>query len=64
MTKIRGTIHSPEIEKSLKQQISFARSIGADSFPSLYLHIENTFKPVVLDYNNVSIIFEHIQSMT
>jgi len=58
-----STIHSREIEEILVQEINLSRSAGADSFPSLYMRIENSFKPVVLDYNNADIMLEHIQSM-
>ncbi|HED35985.1 MAG TPA: DsbA family protein [Gammaproteobacteria bacterium] len=58
-----NTIHSLEIEQTLIQELKLARSAGADSFPSLYIHKENDFKPVVLDYNNADIMLEHIQSM-
>ena len=43
-------------------QIQLCRDIGADSFPSLYLKINHTYQPIVLDYNNAEIILEHIQA--
>lgn len=54
-------IHSENTQNELIKQISFSRSIGADSFPSLYLSVDKQFYPVVIDYNNADIILEHIQ---
>lgn len=56
-------IHSDKINNELLQQIKLSRDIGANSFPSLYIKKENIFYPIVLDYNNVDIILEHIQSI-
>jgi len=55
-------IQSDEVNDELMSQIQFSRDIGADSFPSLYIYTENKYQPVVLDYNNVDIILEHIKS--
>ncbi|MCW8936169.1 MAG: DsbA family protein [Gammaproteobacteria bacterium] len=56
-------IHSDVINNELMSQIQQCRSIGADSFPSLYLQKEDTYQPVVLDYNNADIILDHIKSL-
>jgi len=55
-------IHSDEINNQLMSQIQQCRDIGADSFPSLYLNIDNKYQPIVLDYNNADIILDHIKS--
>ena len=55
-------IHSDSINNELLQQISLCRKIGAKSFPSLYIRIDKFYHPVVLDYNNVDIIIEHINA--
>jgi len=55
-------IHSEETNNELMSQIQQCRDIGADSFPSLYLDTNNTNQPIVLDYNNVDIILDHIKS--
>ncbi len=54
-------LHSDKINNELLQQISLCRKIGADSFPSLYIIKNETYHPIVLDYNNADIILEHIK---
>ena len=55
-------IHSQDTENELIKQISFSRSIGANSFPSLHLSVDKKIYPVVIDYNSADIILEHIQA--
>lgn len=55
-------IHSDEINDKLMSQVQRCRDIGAESFPSLYLNIDDTYQPIVLDYNNADIIIDHIKS--
>ena len=55
-------IHSDEINIELMSQIQRSREIGADSFPSLFLKIDDTYQPVALDYNNADTIIDHIKS--
>jgi len=60
--QFKANIHSPQIQKELEQQIAFSSSVGANSFPSLFLHFQQQYYPIVLDYNNADIIVEHIIS--
>ncbi|RDH83907.1 MAG: DsbA family protein [endosymbiont of Galathealinum brachiosum] len=53
-------IHSDKINIDLQRQITLSRKIGADSFPSLFIKVDEIYHPIVLDYNNVDIIIEHI----
>ena len=60
--QFKSDIHSDEVNSNLLQQILFCRKIGADSFPSLFVLLNNNFYPIVLDYNNANIILDHIKS--
>lgn len=51
---------SDDINHLLMEEIKFSRSIGATSFPSLFLEKDNKIYPIVLDYNDIDIILEHI----
>lgn len=62
MKKFISDIHSETINDELLRQISYSREIGADSFPSLYLLQNQIHRPIVLDYNNVDIIIEHLNT--
>jgi len=55
-------IESAEIKKQLSAEIAMARRLGADSFPSLVLNINDKYYPIALDYNHSDIILEHIRS--
>lgn len=55
-------IHSDSLNNDLIKQIQQSRSIGASSFPSLFLSVDESYIPIVLDYNNADIILEHISS--
>lgn len=60
--QFKDDIHAVKTQYELEQQIAFANSVGANSFPSLFLHYQQQYYPIVLDYNNVDIIVEHIKS--
>lgn len=60
-SQFKLNIHSENTQNELIKQIKFSRSIGADSFPSLFLSINKEYFPVVIDYNNTDIILEHLQ---
>ena len=62
LNRFKQDILSTSVDKELHNQIAFSRSIGADSFPSLYLQKNSSTYPIVLDYNNADIILEHINS--
>jgi len=56
-------IESEEINIELIKDISRARKMGADSFPSLVISKNDTFYPIALDYNHADIILNHIESL-
>jgi len=56
-------IHSENTDAILKQQMDFCRSIGADTFPSLYLLINQKFAPVILEYKNADVTLENIDRL-
>ena len=56
-------LNAEQTQLRLKQQIDFARRMGADSFPSLYLLHKQRYQAIVLDYNHVDLILEHINSV-
>ena len=60
-SQFKLNIHSENTQNELIKQIKFSRSIGADSFPSLFLSINKEYFPVVIDYNKTDIILEHLQ---
>ena len=62
MSHFKQDIHSETIELELKQQIDFCKKIGADSFPSLFLLENKNNHHIVIDYNNVDTIIEHVKS--
>ena len=45
-------LQSDAVEQQLRQEISQARAIGGDSFPSLFLQIGTAVVPLPLDYDN------------
>lgn len=63
VTEFEQRLDAEQTQQTLKQQINFARSIGADSFPSLYLQHQDDYHAIVLDYNHADIILEHINSV-
>jgi putative protein-disulfide isomerase len=56
-------LDAAEIHDILEQEITQARRIGADSFPSLRLQIEKSFWPVPVDYTDARPMLETIQSV-
>lgn len=56
-------LNAEQTQQALQRQIDFARSIGADSFPSLYLLHQQHCHPIVLDYNHADVILEHISGV-
>lgn len=56
-------LNAEQTQQVLQQQIDFARRIGADSFPSLYLLHRQDYHGIVLDYNHADVILEHINSV-
>ncbi len=61
--QFKHLLNAEQTQLALKQQIDFARSIGANSFPSLYLLHQQRYQAIVLDYNHADVILEHINSV-
>jgi putative protein-disulfide isomerase len=56
-------LDAAETHDMLEQEIAQARRIGADSFPSLRLQIDQSFWPVPVDYTEVRPMLETIRSL-
>jgi len=63
LAQFEQRLNAQQTRLALKQQIDFARGIGADSFPSLFLLHKQSYQAIVLDYNHVDLILEHINSV-
>ena len=63
ITQFEQQLNAGRTQQALQLQIDFARGIGADSFPSLYLLHRQGYHAIVLDYNHVDVILEHINSL-
>jgi len=63
ITQFEQQLNAAQTQQALQQQINFARGIGADSFPSLYLLHRGNYHGIVLDYNHADVILEHINSL-
>lgn len=63
VTQFALQLDAEQTQLELNRQINFSRSIGADSFPSLCLLHEHEYQAIVLDYNHVDVILEHINSI-
>lgn len=63
ITQFEQQLNAGQAQQALQQQIDFARGIGADSFPSLYLLHRENYHAIVLDYNHADVILEHINSL-
>lgn len=50
----RNSLHSPEIEAELQQQIKLGRSLGAQGFPSLFLLKDEQIIPLTYGYCSAS----------
>ncbi|MBT8429789.1 MAG: DsbA family protein [Gammaproteobacteria bacterium] len=56
-------LDAAETHHILEQEITQARRMGADSFPSLRLQVDQSFWPVPVDYTEVTPMLETIQSL-
>ncbi len=54
--------YSNQVRQLLDEQLQFARSISAQSFPSLFLYLNQQAHPIELDYNHAELTLEHINS--
>ncbi len=61
-------LHSKEIQDALTKQIQFARSIGGNHFPSLFLQNENHSNPfaqeIQIEYRNPNAVLDQITAYT
>ena len=55
-------LNSDAINQTLFDEISFAKTIGAQGFPSLILEQQKRFKHIMIDYNQPDIIIDQITS--
>jgi len=53
-------VTSKAVESLFQQELSLSQKLGAPSFPSLFLDIEGSIWPVLIDYEDASIITEEI----
>lgn len=58
-----AVLESEETAQQLEEEIRLARSMGADSFPSLVLKIGDNHWPVPIDYNNSDNMLANIEWM-
>lgn len=56
-------IESDAIQKMLEQELSFARNMGLNSFPSLAYQVNDKLYSVSLDYLNVDNLLEQIEAI-
>lgn len=55
-------LNSDETHNQLTQEIQLSRLMGVESLPSLFIEQKDRYFPIVLDYNNIDIMIEHINS--
>ncbi|OED41200.1 thioredoxin [Endozoicomonas sp. (ex Bugula neritina AB1)] len=56
-------VQSPECDALLQHEIKYARSIGGNSFPSLFVDKNGRVEPVPYDYSNASITLDFISAV-
>lgn len=56
-------LHSGRIQQRLEAEISHARSLGADSYPSLVLEVDGNPWPVPVDYDDPNAMLANIEWM-
>ena len=62
VSRFEADLDAAETRRALLDEIEYARHIGADSFPSVILLIEDEPHPVALDYNRADIMLQRIQA--
>jgi len=55
-------LNTDATKQVLLDEISFARSIGANSFPSLFLQQADAIRPITLDYHDVAKVLSAINA--
>ncbi len=56
-------LHSETVEDELHEQIKQSRNIGANSFPSLVLKVNDNYRPVPVDYTNAENMLDTINRL-
>jgi len=56
-------IQSNAIQQTLEQQLSFARSLGLNSFPSLAYQVNNKIYSISLDYLNANNMLKQVRAI-
>jgi putative protein-disulfide isomerase len=62
-TGFEGLLDAPDTRDALQREISQARQMGADSFPSLRLQIGAGIWPVPVDYTRSEPMLDTIRSL-
>ena len=60
--EFEGLVQSPECAALLQHEINYARSIGGNSFPSLFLEYNQQIEALPLDYKNASTVLGIIEN--
>jgi putative protein-disulfide isomerase len=58
-----GALNADATRQALQAEISFARSIGGSSFPSLFLQQDSAIQPIPHDYNDAAKVLRAIQAV-
>ncbi len=62
-TRFENDLNSAESRQDLLEEISLARRIGGRSFPSLFLELNGTIRPVSIDYLHPDRVLDQIQTL-
>ena len=62
-TRFERLLDAPTTHDTLQQEISRARQMGADSFPSLRLQIDESIWPVPVDYTSSDSMLDTIETL-
>ena len=54
-------VQSPECDALLQYEVRHARSIGAKSFPSLFIEHDEQIEPIALDYKDASVVIRSVE---
>ncbi|GAD79402.1 DsbA family protein [Vibrio ezurae] len=61
--KFKSDLESNDIEQYLKSELGFARSIGGNSFPSLFVADKDTVVELAIDYKNAATTIEQVEQL-
>jgi putative protein-disulfide isomerase len=59
----RSLLNDPGTTAVLQSEMTLARSMGADSFPSLRLQLGNAHHPIDIDYNDAAAMLRAIEAL-